>query len=110
MNATGMPADELGKEIIKATRLISIMESDNTPENISRKENLTELLNSLDDFVRTKEEEENSEETSNKEKESKFPIWPFILIGILVLGGAAAVTVILIRKKQTNQNNDEDQI
>ena len=64
MNATGMPADELGKEIIKATRLISIMESDNTPENISRKENLTELLNSLDDFVRTKEEEENSEETS----------------------------------------------
>ena len=53
----------LGKEIVKRTGLIAIMESDKTPENISRKENLTELLNSLDDFVRTKEEEENSDET-----------------------------------------------
>lgn len=61
MNAVGRPADELGEEIISTTRLVSIMESDNTPENISRKENLTELLNSLTDFVRTKEEEENSE-------------------------------------------------
>ena len=62
-NASGIDADELGKEIVKRTGLIAIMESDKTPENISRKENLTELLNSLDDFVRTKEEEENSDET-----------------------------------------------
>lgn len=57
MNASGMAADELGREIIRATRLIAMIESDKTPENISRKENLTELLNSLDDFVMTREEE-----------------------------------------------------
>ena len=62
-NESGMNADELGKAIISETHMIAIMESDKTPENISRKENLTELLNSLDDFVRTKEEEENSDET-----------------------------------------------
>lgn len=62
-NETSMPADELGKEIIRETRLIAMIESDRTPENISRKENLTELLNSLTDFVRSKEEEENSDET-----------------------------------------------
>ena len=57
-------ASELGREIIRETRLLAVIESDNTPENISRKENLTELLNSLDDFVRTKEEEENSDDIS----------------------------------------------
>lgn len=63
-NETNPTASELGREIIKDTRLLAIIESDNTPENISRKENLTELLNSLDDFVRTKEEEENSDDMS----------------------------------------------
>ena len=57
-------ASELGREIIRETRLLAVIESDNTPENISRKENLAELLNSLDDFVRTKEEEENSDDIS----------------------------------------------
>ena len=61
-NEAGMPADELGKEIIRETKLVAIMETDNTPENISRKENLTELLNSLSDFVRTEEEEVNGED------------------------------------------------
>ncbi len=63
-NETNPTASELGREIIKDTRLLAVIESDNTPENISRKENLTELLNSLDDFVRTKEEEENSDDMS----------------------------------------------
>ena len=52
-----MTADKLGEEIMSGTKLISILESEKTPENISRKENLLELLNSLDEYVRTKIEE-----------------------------------------------------
>lgn len=56
-NADGMTADKLGQEIMNGTKLISMLESEKTPENISRKENLLELLNSLDEYVRTKIEE-----------------------------------------------------
>lgn len=49
-NASGCDAYELAQEIIYKTKLISILQSDNTPENISKLENLQELLGGINDF------------------------------------------------------------
>lgn len=57
MNNDGHNAEELAKEIISRTRLLSMYLSDKTPESISKQENLTELLTGVGEFVLTKTEE-----------------------------------------------------
>ncbi|MBP3739326.1 MAG: UvrD-helicase domain-containing protein [Muribaculaceae bacterium] len=51
MNEEGQDAFTLGKAIIERTKMLAILMGDKTPENISRQENLTELLNGVKDFV-----------------------------------------------------------
>ena len=49
------------KAIIERTKLLSILMNDNTPENISRQENLTELMGGIHEFVENKLEEGDTE-------------------------------------------------
>lgn len=49
-NRQGMTAYDLAKKIIAETRLISVLQGDTTPENVSKVENLGELLNGVKDF------------------------------------------------------------
>lgn len=51
MNLVGMPADEMSVAIIRDTRLLSSLIHDNTPESISRQENIQEVLNGVREFV-----------------------------------------------------------
>lgn len=55
-NNAGTAADILAKVIIADTKLIAVLQNDNTPENISKLENLQELINGVDEFVAEKEE------------------------------------------------------
>ena len=55
-NEKGSNAYELGQLIYNRTGMLLLFAYDNTPENISRHENLMELLNGLKDFVTTAEE------------------------------------------------------
>lgn len=57
LNNEGKDAYELARTIIERTKLLSILMNDNTPENISRQENLTELLNGVNEFVEERREE-----------------------------------------------------
>ena len=59
MNAEGNDAAFVAKTIIERTQLLSILLNDNTPENISRQENLAELINGVTDFVEAKQEEDD---------------------------------------------------
>ncbi len=56
-NAEGESAYDAAYDIIKETGLISSLMTDNTPENISRQENLQELLTGIHDFVESSREE-----------------------------------------------------
>lgn len=60
-NASGANARELGSLIFTRTGMITLLEHDRTPESISRKENLEEILRALQSFVdqRVEEGEEN---------------------------------------------------
>lgn len=49
----------LGQLIYNRTGILLLYAHDNTPESISRQENLSELLNGLKDFVETRLEEDN---------------------------------------------------
>ena len=51
LNNEKKDAFTLAKIIIERTKLLSILMGDKTPENISRQENLTELVNGVHDFV-----------------------------------------------------------
>lgn len=51
MNLSGANADELVRHIITKTGLMNAYMSDNTPENVSKRENLAELLNGVKEFV-----------------------------------------------------------
>ena len=53
----GAEAYELANKIIATTGLISSLQSSNTPENISKIENLNELLNAVQEFSNEKEEQ-----------------------------------------------------
>lgn len=55
-------AFEVAEFVIKQTRLIKDLESDGTPEGVSKVENIQELLNGLKDFVNV--QKENEEEDS----------------------------------------------
>jgi len=52
-------AYELGTAIIKASGIMAEIMQDRTPENMSRQENIEELVNGLQDFTQTHREEDN---------------------------------------------------
>lgn len=56
LNLDGSDALTVAKEAVKLTKIKSVLMGDNTPENISRIENLDELLNAVSDFQQGKEE------------------------------------------------------
>lgn len=49
-------AYDVAREIVERTKLLAVLMGDNTPENISRQENINELLTSVHDFVEEKQE------------------------------------------------------
>lgn len=57
--ATTQTAYEAGTEIIRRTGIIAEVCQDNSPENLSRKENIEELTNGLSDFCNQRLEEGN---------------------------------------------------
>ena len=57
LNADNTDALTLARTIIDRTRLLAELAGDNTPENISRQENLNELLNAVHVFTERKTEE-----------------------------------------------------
>ena len=56
LNADGSDALTVAREAVRQTRIKSVLMGDNTPENISRIENLDELMNAVNDFQQGKEE------------------------------------------------------
>ncbi len=64
-NADGEDAYVVARQIISETGLISTLMTDNTPENISRQENLQELLNGIYDFVEQSREEGEPQQLIN---------------------------------------------
>lgn len=63
-NAEGTDAYSLATAIIGRTRLLSSLISDNTPESISKQENLQEILSNVKDFVDEKTESGETDHTS----------------------------------------------
>ncbi|MCH5346989.1 MAG: UvrD-helicase domain-containing protein [Muribaculaceae bacterium] len=57
----GADAYTVTRQIISETRLLSSLMTENTPENISKQENLQELLNSAKEFVSRRLEEGNDD-------------------------------------------------
>ena len=60
-DANDATAAELAQAIISRTGLMSQFFNDNTPENISKRENLDELLNAVSEFVDTQRESGNDD-------------------------------------------------
>ncbi len=58
-NAKGSDAYELGQLIFNRSSILTVLNHDNTPESISKQENLKELLAGLKDFVDSRQEEGN---------------------------------------------------
>ena len=56
LNQSGNDAMTVAQETIRRTKLKSVLMGDNTPENISRIENMDELVNAVNDFQQMKEE------------------------------------------------------
>ena len=56
LNQSGADALTMAQETIRRSRLKSVLMGDNTPENISRIENLDELVNAVNDYQQGKEE------------------------------------------------------
>lgn len=52
-------AYEIGTEIIRQSGIINDVCQDNLPENLSRKENIEELVNGINDFCAVRQEEGN---------------------------------------------------
>ena len=52
-------AYELGREIIRQSGILQEVYQDTTPENLSRKENIEELINGMSDFCTQRQEEGN---------------------------------------------------
>ena len=59
LNRKGADAMEVATRVIERTGLFTMLLHDNTPESISKQENLQELLNGVKDFVNTRVEEGN---------------------------------------------------
>lgn len=56
-NLQGADAYELGRMIFNRSSILSVLNHDNTPESISKQENLKELLSGLKDFADSRREE-----------------------------------------------------
>lgn len=56
LNQSGSDALTVAQETVRQTHIKSVLMGENTPENISRIENLDELLNAVSDFQQMKEE------------------------------------------------------
>lgn len=56
-NADGEDAFSIAKRIIEATRLLAILVTDKTPENLSKQENINELMSGVKEFVDNRIEE-----------------------------------------------------
>ena len=59
LNQNGSDALTVAQETVRRTKLKSVLMGDNTPENISRIENLDELVNAVNDFQQAKQESGN---------------------------------------------------
>ncbi len=64
MAKNGLDADEMTQSVITNTGLMSMYITDNTPESISKQENLNELMNAARTFVADKIEQGDDEHTS----------------------------------------------
>lgn len=53
-------AYELGKDIVRQSGIINDIYQDRSPENLSRQENIEELINGMHDFCADREEEGNT--------------------------------------------------
>lgn len=58
-NAQKMPANQVGTMIVKQSGIIADIYQDTTPENLSRQENMEELVNGMQDFCDMRMEEGN---------------------------------------------------
>ena len=58
-NAQKMPANQIGTMIVKQSGIIADIYQDTTPENLSRQENVEELINGMQDFCDMRMEEGN---------------------------------------------------
>ena len=58
-NAQKMPANQIGTMIVKQSGIIADIYQDTTPENLSRQENVEELINGMQDFCDLRMEEGN---------------------------------------------------
>ena len=56
-NAAGENAYEVARKIFDSTRLVAMLHNDRTPENLSKQENLNELLSGVKEFIDTRTEE-----------------------------------------------------
>lgn len=56
-NQSGVDAQTIAQKIISETRLIGVLITDTTPESISKRENLEELLSGVKTFVENRQEE-----------------------------------------------------
>lgn len=57
LNASGATADTVATRIISDTHMLSMLMTENTPENLSKRENLNELLAGVKEFVDNQTEE-----------------------------------------------------
>lgn len=65
MNDNGSDAAEIATEVLRRTGILASMSLDSTPEGISKKENIEELVNALHQFVDTRRESGESAELSD---------------------------------------------
>lgn len=59
MNQNGDNAETMIKTIISEAKLVAVLDNDNTPENISKQDNIKELINGAVEFVASRQEEGN---------------------------------------------------
>lgn len=59
LNDNKESAEKLVTEIITRSRILSVIKADRTPENISREENIKELVSAVNVFVATRAEDSN---------------------------------------------------
>ena len=82
-------AYEVGQDIVRRSGIIAEVYRDRTPENLSRQENVEELINGMHDFCASREEEGNervslSDYLSERKAMSGFP-FPIICPRFLCL-------------------------
>ncbi|MDE6277025.1 MAG: UvrD-helicase domain-containing protein [Muribaculaceae bacterium] len=61
MNEKGAKAPELVREIIAKTSMLQVLMTDKTPESISKKDNILELVKAVDDFTSARIEQSGEE-------------------------------------------------